>query len=52
VAGAVILHELGVRLSEASAGRLMKRLDFTPQLPLHRAWEHDPQLFDHWHAKA
>jgi transposase len=44
----VIRDEFGVRLSEVSVGRLMKRLGFTPQRPLHRAWQQDPQLIDEW----
>lgn len=31
-----------------SVGRLMKRLGFTPQRPLYRAWQQDPQLVDYW----
>ena len=38
---AVIRQKFGVRLSEVSVGRLMKRLGFTPQRPLYRAWQQD-----------
>lgn len=47
----VIRREFGVRLSEVSVGRLMKRLGFTPQRPLHRAWQQDPQLVDAWRER-
>lgn len=38
----------GVRLSEVSVGRLMKRLGFTPQRPLWRAWQQDAALVERW----
>ncbi|NTV47480.1 MAG: IS630 family transposase [Chlorobiales bacterium] len=44
----VIRREFGVRLSEVSVGRLMKRLGFAPQRPLYRAWQQDPKLVDEW----
>ena len=37
----VIRRQLRVSLSEVSVGRLMKRLGFTPQRPLYRAWQQD-----------
>jgi transposase len=40
----VIPRWFGVCLSEVSVGRLMKRLGFTPQDPLYRAWQQDPVL--------
>lgn len=44
----VIGREFGVRLSEVSVGRLMKRLGFTPQRPLYRAWQQDAGLVERW----
>ncbi|WP_169315406.1 IS630 family transposase, partial [Verminephrobacter aporrectodeae] len=44
----LIKDELNVSLSEVSVGRLMKRLGFTPQRPLYRAWQQDPALVSHW----
>lgn len=44
----VIRRTCGVRLSEVSVGRLMKRLGFTPQRPLYRAWQQDPLLVERW----
>lgn len=38
----------GVSLSEVSVGRLMKRLGFTPQRPLYRAWQQDEELVAQW----
>jgi transposase len=42
----LILHTFNVRLSEVSVGRLMKRLGFSPQRPLYRAWRQNPELVE------
>ena len=47
----VIRQEFGVRLSEVSVGRLLKRLGFSPQRPLYRAWQQDPALVEQWREK-
>lgn len=47
----LIRRDFGVKLSEVSVGRLMKRLGFTPQRPLYRAWQQDPVLVDQWKAE-
>ena len=44
----LIEREFSIKLSEVSVGRLMKRLGFTPQRPLYRAWQQDPALVEHW----
>ncbi len=44
----LIRCEFGVRLSEVSVGRLMKRLGFTAQRPLYRAWQQDPEVVAEW----
>lgn len=44
----LIKRSFGVSLSEVSVGRVMKRLGFTAQRPLYRAWQQDPALVDHW----
>jgi len=44
----LIRREFGVRLSEVSVGRLLKRLGFSPQRPLYRAWQQDPALVEQW----
>ncbi|TAN43905.1 MAG: IS630 family transposase [Nitrospirae bacterium] len=46
----LIHREFGVSLSEVSVGRLMRRLGFSPQRPLYRAWQQNPQLVDEWRA--
>lgn len=47
----LIRQRFGVRLSEVSVGRLMKRLGFTPQRPMYRAWQQDPTLVEAWQAR-
>jgi transposase len=44
----VIRTRFKVRLSEVSVGRLMRTLGFTPQRPLHRAYQQDPVLVQKW----
>lgn len=44
----LIKRSFNVSLSEVSVGRLMKRLGFTPQRPLYRAWQQDPAWVEHW----
>jgi transposase len=48
----LIRREFNVRLSEVSVGRMMKRLGFTPQRPLYRAWQQDPALVEEWREKV
>jgi transposase len=47
----LIGREFAVRLSEVSVGRLMRRLGFSPQRPLYRAWQQDPALVERWRAE-
>jgi transposase len=44
----LILKQFDVRLSEVSVGRLMRRLGFSPQRPLYRAWQQNPELVERW----
>ncbi len=48
----LIKRKFDVSLSEVSVGRLTKRLGFTPQRPLYRAWQQDPKLVDDWREHA
>jgi transposase len=44
----LIRKQFNVRLSEVSVGRVMRTLGFTPQKPLHRAYQQDPVLVEKW----
>ena len=44
----VIRREFGVRLSAVSVGRLLRKLGLSPQRPLWRAWQADPQAVERW----
>ena len=43
-----IRKEFGVQLSDTSVGRLLRKLGLTPQRPLHKAYEQDPQRVQQW----
>lgn len=45
----LIARQFAIKLSTVSVGRLMKRLGFTPQRPLYRAWQQDPVRVQSWH---
>ena len=44
----LIRRRFGVRLSEVSVGRLLKKLGLTPQKPLRRAYQQDPDAVRRW----
>jgi transposase len=44
----LIRERFGVRLSEVSVGRLLRKLGLSPQRPLRRAYEQDPELVQAW----
>jgi transposase len=44
----VIRREFGVRLSVVSVGRLLRKLGLSPQRPLHRAYQQNPEAVDRW----
>lgn len=48
----LIRERFGVRLSEVSVGRLLRKLGLSPQKPLRRAYEQDPKLVAAWHAET
>lgn len=47
----LIRERFGVRLSEVSVGRLLRKLGLSPQKPLRRAYEQDPKLVEAWRAE-
>jgi len=44
----VIPDEFGVILSESQVGRLLHKMGMSPQKPLHRAWQRDPERVQRW----
>ena len=44
----LIRQRFGVSLGLTAVGRLLSRLDITPQQPLRRAYERDPKAIEHW----
>jgi transposase len=47
----LIRREFGVRLSEVSVGRLLRKLGLSPQRPLYRAWQQNPEAVARWKAE-
>ena len=45
---ALIEKEFSIHLSRSAVGRLLRRLDLTPQRPVRRAVERDPVAVAHW----
>jgi transposase len=48
----LIGREFGVRLSEVSVGRLLRKLGLSPQRPLYRAWQQNPEAVARWKAET
>jgi transposase len=48
----LIGREFGVRLSEPSVGRLLRKLGLSPQRPLYRAYQQDPEAVARWKAET
>lgn len=47
----LIRREFDLNLSTVSVGRLLHKLGFSPQKPLHRAYQQNPQLVLEWQAR-
>lgn len=52
IVGQLIADRFGVRLSLASVGALLARLGLTPQKPLQRAYERDPEAIAAWQTEV
>ena len=48
----LIRDRFNVKLSEVSVGRLLRGLGLSPQKPLHRAYQQDPEKVAHWKEKV
>jgi transposase len=48
----VIWQEFGVSYHKAHVSRLLKALDWTPQLPLERAWQRDEESIERWRTES
>lgn len=48
----VIRERFNVRLSDVSVGRLLRKLGLTPQKPLRRAYQQDPEKVQAWKDNA
>src|SRR5512133_2428216 len=48
----LIGREFAVRLSEVSVGRLLRKLGLSPQRPLYRAYQQNPQAVARWKAET
>lgn len=44
----LIRREFGIDLSEVSVGRLLHTMGLSPQRPLHRAYQQDPDAVERW----
>ncbi|AWN15486.1 Transposase [Salinisphaera sp. LB1] len=44
----LLRRERGVRVSAVTVGRVLRRLGFTPQRPLRRAWQQSPEAVAEW----
>jgi transposase len=48
----LIRREFDVRLSEVSVGRLLRKLGLSPQRPLYRAYQQNPEAVARWKAET
>ena len=48
IVAALIAEKFGVQLGVTAVGRLLAELDITPQKPLRRAYERDPEAIARW----
>src|SRR5512135_828975 len=44
----LIWQQFGVKFSEVQVGRLLKKMGLSPQRPLYRAWQQNPELVEEW----
>jgi len=46
--GELLYRQFGKRLSPGTVSRMLRMLGFSPQKPLYRAWQQDPELVRTW----
>jgi len=51
IVSALILTRFQKKVSVTTVGRVLARLDITPQKPLRRAYERDPEAIERWKAE-
>ncbi len=49
---AVVQREFGIRLHPSTIGRILGRLGFSPQRPLHRAYQQNPEAVQTWKTET
>ena len=52
IAATLIEQKFGVRLGVTAVGRVLARLGLTPQKPLQRAYQRDPQAIERWQRET
>jgi transposase len=52
IAATLIEQKFAVRLGVTAVGRLLSRLGLTPQKPLQRAYQRDPQAIERWQRET
>ena len=48
----LIRREFGVKLSDVQVGRLLNKIGLSPQRPLYRAYQQDPERVEEWKKSA
>lgn len=48
----LLRRERGLRVSDVTVGRMLKKLGLSPQRPLRRAWQQNPQVVEQWHNET
>lgn len=48
----VVQRQFGVRLHATTIGRILRKLGFSPQRPLARAWQQDPDAVRTWKTQT
>jgi len=48
IVGELLRRERGLRVSDVTVGRVLRRLGFSPQRPLRRAWQQSPEAVEEW----